>query len=407
MSVINFIVASGAPSPPPSGDYSLLDEISSAAFPFLSAGPICISRDGSTVFAIGADGTGIGIWAWRWDGSTWPNLQVIRIGTSSDFTGVTLANTNVCSNNDGTRVFLGMPDAISADGVVYAFEETTTDTWTQMQRFTHATANSNFGASVDADNDGVRIVVGQPIVFHGDGSTGQGHVYFESGGTFTLEQTMPDDSTAFGGLGSSALISGDGATIVLGNGSVFIPSFFGLGTFESWTRSGTTWTFEERKYPSDDDPDFTFSRAGGVPMAISEDANKLIVTDWLGLSDETLYYTRASGTWTYQSTTAGFGSTGGFSDATINGPMNMSADGAMAVYGDYEYDNGGTDRGRIEVWDAAWTLNENIDSDDPQNLQLHGRGVDISGDGSIIVWTRGRTASTGSDDGERVYARVY
>lgn len=390
---------------PPAGAFDLLDEISATAFPFLDGGPICISRDGSTVFAVGVDTT-IGIWVWRWNGANWPNLQIIRIGTSGDYTVGDAVLTNVCANYDGTRMFLGMRKANTNDGVVYAFKETSLNTWTQMQRITHATADAQFGYSVDADNAGVRIVVGQPFVTHGDGSTGQGLVYFESGGTFTLEKTMVDDSTAAGGLGTSALISGDGATVVLGNGPVVIPSFFGLGTFESWTRSGTTWTFEERKYPSDDD--VTFSRAGDIPMAISENGNKLITTDWLGINDLTMYYTRSGGAWTYVSTTSGFGCTGGIADLTNYGPMQISADGSRAVYGDFLYNNGGTDRGRIEVWDAAWTLKENIDSDDPQENQQHGRGVDISGDGFIVVWTRGpRITSTGSDDGDRVYAKVY
>lgn len=407
MPFVEFIaVAAGGISPPSPGTYNLLDEISPTAKPFVGCGPICISRDGSTVFAVGIDASGIGVWAWRWNGTNWPNLQIIRIGTSGDHSGTDASYATLVCSLDGSRMFLGLRLAVSGDGVVYAFEESSADTWTQMQRIAPSASGNvgAFGYSIDCDNAGARLIVGEPSIALGDGSYGQACVYLESGGTFSLEQKLENTAWSFfngflTGLGSAALISGDGAVAVLGNAGDLSPGFVGFGAFESWTRSGTVWTFEDRQYPPDDDGSLGYF--GDQTTAIDEAGVKMLSASFQ-THDAAVYYTRSGGAWTYQSTTSGLG---GSSPSFGAGALQMSEDGAVAVYGDFEYDSA---KGRIERWDAAWALDEYISPTSPTVNQRHGRGVDISGDGTIVVWTHGTNPPDASaTPGDRVYAKVY
>lgn len=408
-SFVHFIAAAaGGPTPPGAGDYTLLDEISATAKPFIDAGPIVISRDGSTVFAVGLDGSALGLWAWRWDGaSAWPNLQVIALGTPGDFTAATqMPEMSLACSEDGTRAVLGMPAAVSADGVVYVFDETSPDTWTQYQRISPPSSGAagQFGADVDITNDGSRIIVGEQAYYDGVQGLGRAHVYLDSGSAFALEQTLPDASeNGFGNLGGAARISGDGTTAVLGNSGVFSPSFFGLGAVEGYTRSGTTWTFQSRKYATEDDPLNSISSVGAV-LAVDEDCTRLLTCDWTATYPDSAHYSLSGGVLTFVDIVYGLGLSG---SGSFTAAMAMAGDASTVVLGDHLYS---TSRGRIRRWTGptGWALDSNIDSASPTNNQQHGRGVSTSRDGSIVVWSECPTAANAATSlGDRAYLKVY
>lgn len=409
MPFIEFIAAvSVGPIPPPAGSYTLLDEISSASKPFVDAGPIVISRDGSTVFAVGLDGSALGLWVWRWDGaSAWPNLQVIALGTPGDFTAATQmpAMTLACSE-DGTRAVLGMPAAVSGDGCAYVFDETSPGVWTQYQRLTPPSSGAagQFGSDVDITNDRSRIVVGEQAYYDGVQGLGRAHVYLDGGSSFSLEQTLADTSeNGFGSLGSAARISGDGATVVLGNSGVFSPSFFGLGAVEAYTRSGTTWTLQSRKYATEDDPLNSISSVGAV-LAVDEDCTRLLTCDWTATYQDSAHYSLSGGVLTFVDIVYGLGLSG---SGSLSAAMSMAGDASTVVLGDFLYS---TSRGRIRRWTGptSWALGSNIDASSPTNNQQHGRGVSTTRDGSIVVWSECPTAANASTSlGDRAYLIVY
>ncbi len=410
-SFVHFIAAAaGGPTPPGAGDYTLIDTISATAKPFIDAGPIVISRDGSTVFAVGQNAGALGLWVWRWDGaSAWPNLQVIALGTPGDFTAVAeMPKMALACSEDGARVVLGMQDAVSMDGVVYVFDETLTDTWTQYQRLAPPASGGGdrFGTAVALTNDGSRLLVGEPGYYDGVQGLGRAHVYLDGGSSFSLEQTLADTSeNGFGGLGSGVALSGDGSVAAVGNLSVLSPGFAGLGAIETYTRSGTTWTFEARGYPTEDDPMVGFARPGSL-MCMDEDGVHILSADGLGVTADSVHYKRVGGALAFQSIVYGLGLSGSPS-ALYTAGMAMAGDGSTVVLGDYLYS---TSRGRIRRWTGptSWALGSNIDASSPTNNQQHARGVSTSRDGLIVVWSEAPTAANAATSlGDRAYLKVY
>lgn len=406
MPFIEFIAAppSGGVTPPSPGLNSLVDELDVlSAVPFSSGCPICISKDGSTVFAFG-NGSANGVWVWRWNGTNWPNLQILTFSTTSDFTGWTLSlglrYMHLCCNEDGSRVYLSLPQANSNDGVVYAWHESA-GVWTEAERITPPSAGlgASFGGGLACDGTGSRIAIGEPGVDHSTiyDNRGQVHVLTESGGTYSIEQTIVDTATdgnpdgSGTRLGTYCGMSGDGSVLIVGSVGRFGPSFNGFGLLESYTRSGSTWSLEAHHYPSEDD--FFMNELAQNHIAISEDATIILIARRDAQFGPpyltTGHYTRSGGAFVFQSM-IGLGPAADF-DHPGDPPLRMSSDGSCAIYGD-PFDNAnGTNDGTIRLWSgpSSWASVSDINhpaSPSPNSYEM-GRKADISGDGSIVVWT--------------------
>lgn len=420
MSVVNFIAAaSGGVTPPSPGLNSLVDELGAfAATPFLSGTPICISRDGSTVFAFGYNLSTPGIWVWRWNGTNWPNLQILTFSTTSDFTGFTLAAERryfvLRCNDDGSRVYFSIPHVTDGgDGVVYAWHESA-GVWTEADRITPPSSGlaGRFGWGLACDGTGSRIAIGEPSIDHSTayGNMGQVHVLTESGGTYSIEQTIEDTATDGNDdgigtrLGTYCGLSDDGSVLIVGSFGRWGPSFNGFGLLESYTRSGSTWSLEAHHYPSEDD--FFINRLSQNHIAISEDATVILIARQDAQFGPpyltTGHYTRSGGAFVFQSM-IGLGPAADF-DHPGDPPLRMSSDGSSAIYGD-PFDNAnGTNDGTIRLWSgpSSWASVADINhpaSPSPNSYEM-GRTADISGDGSIVVW-----ASTTSNP-KQVFAQV-
>ena len=164
---------------------------------------------------------------------------------------------NISLDNDGTRVIVGAKQTnttYTAAGKAYIFKRTGT-TWAQeatLQAADHA-ANNNFGASVDMDSTGTRVVIGSPRNTHsGTYECGALYIYLRSGTTWTQEAKLTisnrETSEAFG---TRVAIDETGTRIIGTATAATVGGVAYVGRASIFTRSGTTWTQEQTINPSD------------------------------------------------------------------------------------------------------------------------------------------------------------
>ena len=177
-----------------------------------------------------------------------------------------------------------------ANGAVYVFTRSGSS-WTQLQAITPPAAigsNARFGYSVGISGD--TIVVGAPFT-----STGAAAVYVLSGGTYALQQVL----TASGALageqfGCSVAISGNSVAI----GARYDDRNTAGGAAYVFTRSGTTWSQQQRLKGSDQAASDDFG------TSVSIDADTLVVGAIFKPANAptgaAYVYTRSGSTWSFQ-----------------------------------------------------------------------------------------------------------
>lgn len=130
-------------------------------------------------------------------------------------------------------------------GAAYVFVRNGS-TWTQQQKLTasDAAAGDRFGSAVAIDGD--TIAVGAIFADVGsEGNAGKVYVFTRSGTTWTEQQILTaGDVKSSDNLGASVAIDGD--TIVSGANSYDLPGVFDAGAAYVYTRSGATWTQQQR-----------------------------------------------------------------------------------------------------------------------------------------------------------------
>lgn len=415
MTFINFIAAAGGGgvTPPSPGSVSLFDTISATAYPFATYGPICVSRDGYTVFALGNDNGQLGVWVWRWNGTAWPNLQILHLSTSSDATGMTpYQDSMLRCNEDGSKAFLAIRSASSGVGVVYVFHESAADTWAELQRIPNPTGTADFfGYSIACDDSGDRFVVGaasyNPGTFDGLGNPVYGRLYFyHLSGTYTAETTLDATHGAWSGaapgLGDFVGMSGDGTVVVSGDND-FSDSFAGVGNLESFVRSGSIWSQVDRVSPVDDVPGASYSLIGKGVRLTENGSDVYAVSD---LYDRVVRYSISAGVMSYSDVYVGPLDTDFTKSYSNYKHMGMSDDGAVFQIGLPEFDDTNTDQGRVSRWESGAYVSSETYSP-AGDFHNTGRCVDLSADGSIAVWTVAQVGGGGSGPGNRVYMKVY
>ena len=413
MTFINFIAAAGGGgvTPPSAGLVSLFDTLSATSLPFARLGPIAISDDGYTVFAIGLDGSTYKVWVWRWNGTSWPNLQMFTGTTSGDFASIPPADTatylvDMKANADGSELIVGIGTAVSNDGVVLVFREATANTWSQAQRITSPAAGAgNFGFCVAAA--GGRLAVGEPYKdLSGGAYRGRVHIYADSGGTYTLEQSIdsdyPDTGSGANGIGNSVAFD-SAASVLLTTGLDFDPFFIGSGVVSTYTRSGSTWAFEDRSYPPQDADGNAFTDPSSRGCELTADGATAYIQS--NVYDRIVKYTRAGGL-TYADSLDGPNFLTFSGEYSPSKPMRTTDDGSKFVVGSYQYSTADVQDGRIDVWSSeAWDTA--LVHPTPGSFDHMGRGLDMTPDGAFVVWTVPQGGAPATPVGDRVFMKVY
>ena len=213
---------------------------------------VSIDSDGDRV-AIGGpfnDGNGSNsghIRVYEYSGGSWSQL-------GSDIDGETAGDESgywqgVSMNADGSRVAIGAwkNDGGGTNAGHVRIYEYSGGSWSQLGSDIDGGGNYyNYGYSVALDSDGSHVIIGGP----NKGDKGQVEIYEYSGGSWTQVGNDIDNNTFYDGFGASVDIDSDGNRIVVGapqnNGYYTDPGYARVFEYSggSWSQMGSDITGE-------------------------------------------------------------------------------------------------------------------------------------------------------------------
>jgi hypothetical protein len=204
-------------------------------------------------------------------GTTWTQQQKIQ---SSDIQAGDYFGDHVGLSGDTAIVSATFEDTEGDNaGAAYIFTRSGT-TWSQQQKLTasDAAADDRFGQSVGIDSN--TVVVGAIREDTGGSNAGAAYIFTRSGTTWTQQQKIQaSDAAASDDFGYSSNISGD--TVIVG-ARLEDTGGSSAGAAYIFTRDGTTWTQAKKIVASDDQGGDQFGNAA----AIDEDEGIIIVGAW-------------------------------------------------------------------------------------------------------------------------------
>ena len=340
---------------------------------------VAISGDTAVVGAQYEDigGTSAGAaYVFTRSGTTWTEQQKIQASDkqASDFFGYSVAI-------DGDTAVVGAwyeETGATDSGSAYIFTRSGT-TWTQQAKIISSDLQAwdQFGASVSIDGD--TVVVGATGEDTGGQQAGAAYVFTRSGTTWTQQQKIQaSDIGAGDGFGISVSISGD--TVVVG-AQLEDTGGTDAGAAYVFTRSGTTWTQQAKIQSSDIEANDRF----GYSVAI--DGDTVVVSayyeDTGGTNAGAAYiFTRSGTTWTQQQKIQA-------SDAQAIDQFgwSVSIDGDTVVVGAFAEDTGGTSAGAAYIFTrdgTTWTQQQKIQASDVQAGDQFGISVSIDGETVVV-----------------------
>jgi len=263
-------------------------------------------------------------------------------------------------------------------GFAYVFTRTGT-TWTQQAKLFASDGASLdwFGYSVSLSGD--TALIGTPKDDNNGGDSGSAYIFTRNGTTWTQQQKLlASDGEVWDFFGGSVSLSGDtaliGASYDNDNGDA-------SGSAYVFTRTGTTWTQQAKLLASDGATQDYFG------YAVSLDGDTAFIgaegDDDNGVDSGSAYvFTRTGTTWTQQQKLAA--SDGAAGD--IFG-YSVSFDGDTALIGAVWDANKGPDAGSAYVFtrtDTTWTQQQKLTASDGAIGDEFGVSVSLSGDTALI-----------------------
>ena len=294
----------------------------------------------------------------------------------------------------GTNIIVGAPkddDAGDNSGSVYLFSSS----GVQREKFTASDAASNdfFGTSVNYV--GNTLVVGAPGNDDSGNGSGSAYVFVSAGRSGWSEQQKltASDADSFDNFGYAVAVSGDSVVISALNDE---PAGAGSGSAYVFTRSGSTWSEQDKLTASDGAKFDSF----GQSVGISGDS---VVVGAPGNSDDgdssgsAYVFTRSGTTWSEQQkltasdaeTFDSFGISVGISGDTVVVGVEGDDDAADAAGAVFSFKRSGT----------TWTEHQKLTAPDAGDSDIFGRSVGIDGDSVIVgayIDTVGGVSAAGS-----------
>jgi len=324
-------------------------------------------------------------------GSTWTQQQKL---TASDAAGSDIFGLGVAL--DGDTAVVGAPGDNSNTGAIYVFVRSGT-TWTQQQKLSasDAAAGDGFGASVAIS--GNTIVTGAESNDDVPFNSGSAYIFTRSGTTWTQQQKLLAPDAAGGDLfGGHVALAGDTALIsATGNDDGGANS----GCVYVFVRSGTTWSFQSKLIANDDEAADEFGCSvslSGESALIGAKGDDDPGPPSLTGSGSAYVFVRSGTTWSQQTKLTALDIATG--DAFGH---SVSIDGALAVVGSVADDDGGTNTGSAYLFARSgspptWTQKAKLNASDPVAQDAFGSSVGISGKSIMVATPSNAHAGTSS-----------
>lgn len=294
----------------------------------------------------------------------------------------------------------------SSQGAAYVFTYSA-GTWTEQQKLLASDALSSdaFGLSVSISSDGNTALIGAYLEDVSP-NTDQGSVYVftRSAGVWSEQQKLTaSDAASDDKFGASVSISADGNTAIIGAWTEDTSPNTDQGAAYIFTRSDSTWTQQQKLTASDAATDDYF----GYSVAISSDGNTAIVGAWYNDNNSNTdngaayVFTRSGSTWTeQQKLTASDTATDDYFGASVS----LSSDGNTAIVGASNEDTSpNTDNGAAYVFTrsgSTWTQQQKLLASDAASSDSFGLSVAISSDGETVLFgVQGEDTSPASGNG--------
>lgn len=334
-----------------------------------------IDGDTAVVGSFQDDGSRGSAYVYRFDGAVWNVEQKI---TAQDAAGGDLFGVSVAI--DGDVVVIGAhlnDDAGSASGSAYVFTRSGT-TWTQQQKLVaaDAAAEDRFGFALDIDGD--TIVVGARDDDDLGISSGAAYVFRADAGTWVQEAKLtPSDGAELDFFGRTVAVSGD--TVAVGahqdddagtnSGSAYV-----------FTRSGTTWSEEQKLVAAD--------AAAGDQFGYSVDVSgsTLVVGAYgdadAGAETGAAYVFQRAGTWSQTGKVVPPDAAAGDWFGGV-----VAIQGSVIAVASQLDDDLGADSGAVYLVanvGAGWAVQEKVTASDGAAFDTFGLSLGISATGLIV-----------------------
>jgi hypothetical protein len=299
---------------------------------------------------------------------------------------------SVALSSDGNTVIIGATneDTTATDqGAAYVFTRSGA-AWTQQAKLvaTGAAASDEFGVSVALSSDGNTAIIGAYIEDTTATDQGAAYVFTRSGAAWTQQAKLVASDAALGDeFGISVALSSDGNTAIVGAYQESTPSTTSNGAAYIFTRSGSTWTQQQKILASDRLTSDVF----GWRVSLSADGNTALIgapsEDTSPNSDNGAAYvfTRTAGVWTEQQKLLASDSA---SYDYFGVSVALSSDGLTAIIGADSEDTTAADQGAAYVFTLSagtWTQQAKLVASDAAASDGFGYSVAISADNKTVI----------------------
>jgi hypothetical protein len=332
---------------------------------------------------IGGDDSGVGTgsaYVFTYTGNTW--TQQAKLLASDGQAGDIFGGTMIAL--DGDTAIIGAAYTDNHKGSAYVFTRTG-NTWTQQAKLTASDGfhGALFGIGIALSGD--TALIGTTRDDDNGNFSGSAYVFTRTGSSWTEQQKLlASDGAAQDRFGQCVSISGDTAVI----GAVNDDN--GKGSAYVFTRSGTTWTQQQKLLASDGATGDYFGNhlsIDGNTTVIGAPAHKNNGQS----SGAAFVFTRTGTTWTQQAELlASDGASGDlFSDWAV------SLEGDTALIGAYGNSDMGANTGSAYVFTrtgSSWTEQQKLLASDRHDHEYFGNSVALSM-GTALIGAPGDTVN--------------